>query len=411
MIGIIICVLLMVLLIFIGMAVKDVTNPAFLLTVSWLFSYTVLVVGDYESAVQYLNAYSFLPVIGVVVFCFGAVFPNSGKVIASPKRIDETADKIQIKRSLKIFVAFESALIGLLMAFAIKYAISNYNYNIWYSINSGFFDSVSGLKSFCIYIAPVMIVLMNIFFVNYLSEKNNLNYLIIQTGLTFLMVSLTNGRAGLLRLLIPLVFIYMIMRKKSNMQIIKIGVKAFAVILALFFLYNSLKRVMVQENQLEYAINSFLGYAGGGITAFSQWCDSSHQLFYGAYTFRPIYSLLNALGYPVTVVSVFEPFLRGPGGTLGNVYTSLKWYANDFGLVYALLIQFVFGVIHFWLYFKMYQKRSTGYLIACATSMYPLLMQFFSDQYVTSTTLWIVYFLSGMVFLRTPLFLTRKNNR
>ena len=411
MIGIIICILLILTAFLVSIVTRDVTNPLFLLLASWIFSFVVLVAGDYSSAVKYLNGYSFLLLFSIWIFGLGGVLGTAGKIMVNPKMISCTPDKLKARLGLRIFMSIEVLLFAFLFAFSMREALSNFSYNIWYSINEGVLKSIPGIKTACIYISPIMIVLMNVLFVHYLSTGKDKKYFIAQSLITVLLVFLSNGRAGLLRLMIPMVYIYMVMRKRSNLQIIRWGAKALIAVIIIFFVYNFLKRVTVEGNQIQYAVNSFLGYSSGGITAFSQWCNAPHRLYYGAYTFRPVFTLLRACGYPVEVVSVFEPFLRGPGGTLGNVYTSLKWYANDVGVVYALIIQFFFGVLHLHLYYKMQEQRTTGYIIACATSIYPLLMQFFSDQYVTSTVIWILYFIAGTIFLRTPLFFERKKGK
>ena len=97
-----------------------------------------------------------------------------------------------------------------------------------------------------------------------------------------------------------------------------------------------------------------------------------------------------------------QNFISIGNGVTTNVYTFYQYYISDFGCIYALLIQFLVGIFHGVSYKNMSQMKNYWIYIFCF-SIYPLIMQFFQDQYISLMSTWIQILIFGFVFLRTNL--------
>jgi oligosaccharide repeat unit polymerase len=148
-------------------------------------------------------------------------------------------------------------------------------------------------------------------------------------------------------------------------------------------------------------------YLCGGVVAYVDWINMSHHTYgYGIYTFRFFLAIINAVGFDVEVVPMVEKYVANINGNVGNVYTFYKWYANDFGLLYAMSWQFIVGIIHGYITKKMYSRKTEKWLLVFSISFYPLVMQFFMDEYITMLSAWVQIAFWIVIFLNTKVFYT-----
>jgi oligosaccharide repeat unit polymerase len=84
-----------------------------------------------------------------------------------------------------------------------------------------------------------------------------------------------------------------------------------------------------------------------------------------------------------------------------NVYTAFRVYERDFGLAYLGLMFFLFGFLHSMLFLKALESREIRYVLYYAFLLFPLLLTFFRDQYMTVFSSWlkIVIYIELFLFL------------
>jgi oligosaccharide repeat unit polymerase len=141
----------------------------------------------------------------------------------------------------------------------------------------------------------------------------------------------------------------------------------------------------VAENTTSF-LESLRGYTIGPFLAFSRLVEWNPDLSWGENTFRLFISIQYALGLSdMAPVSLMKGYAFVPDPT--NVYTVYEVYFRDFSYL-GVLIPPVFLILHFWLYRR---ARSSGgvWIFYYSASVYPLVMQFFQDQYFSLLSTWI----------------------
>lgn len=121
--------------------------------------------------------------------------------------------------------------------------------------------------------------------------------------------------------------------------------------------------------------------------------------------FKKIGEQLN-LAPNAKVNALVQPFVFVPYPT--NVYTLYSPYIRDFGKWYAWFMVAVFGFIHSWLFNKALSTKNFRYSLYYSFLLFPLLISFFMDFYLTIFSTWIqvIFFTELFVFLN-KLWITR----
>ena len=91
------------------------------------------------------------------------------------------------------------------------------------------------------------------------------------------------------------------------------------------------------------------------------------------------------------------------GGVMTNVYTFYDYYVRDFGCLYAVFAQFIAAYFH-GISYKGMLKRNPLQIYYFSFLSYPLVMQFFQDQYISLLSTWIQIIIAGLIVFKTPLF-------
>lgn len=151
-------------------------------------------------------------------------------------------------------------------------------------------------------------------------------------------------------------------------------------------------------------------YFSTSTIAFVEWIKTFNNYFYGINTFRFFVAVLSSIGYDIEVPSVVQEFIW-VYGDITNVYTVLHYYAKDFGLVYALIIQLILGMIHGFFYEKSILYRGINpFFIAVQSLLYfPLINQFFDDKYFSILSTWIQLLFWIWLFTRRGFIITDRN--
>ncbi len=112
----------------------------------------------------------------------------------------------------------------------------------------------------------------------------------------------------------------------------------------------------------------------------------------GNYTLRFFYVAAQSFGFISRVpfdAGLINNFVFVPYAN--NVYTIYSSYMKDFGIGYALIIVFLFGILQSWLYTKAVRTKNYKFAIYYAMLLYPLIMSFFADQYIGLFSQWLQF--------------------
>ena len=410
--NLVILLVLAAILILLSYVHKDLINPPVILTMAWMFPFLWLVFTEGIGKGGYdVDILAFYYVIGILVFCAGYYAVNK-RIVYDTGRF-EVVDRKSMTGLFKLFILAEAVLIAFFFYDAMKFVMGHFQYNIWFTykwnVSMGYYEDFF----FIPYLRTASRIFLCIMFVQFLQkghDKRDTKWFLLQAVLTALLNLMGQGRGALFSLVIPIGIIYILMRRKYSYDSIKIGMKVMAVLLIIFIVYSGMKSPYKTGEEIS-VFRNIENYLCGSMVAFLDWAKEPFREWgYGLYTFRFFLAILHALGFPVTVVPMVEPYVVNINGNVGNVYTFYKWYANDFGLLYALAWQFAVGALHGAIARQTLRKRSELWLISYAISFYPLIMQFFMDEYITMLSMWLQTVFWILLFLKTKLFYRELEN-
>jgi oligosaccharide repeat unit polymerase len=136
--------------------------------------------------------------------------------------------------------------------------------------------------------------------------------------------------------------------------------------------------------------SSVLDYLLGGVYAFNSVIRSGFMPDYGENTLRFFIAAANSLGLTDSEPKpLVMPFINNP--VISNVYSVYYPYAKDFWY-FGILFNALWAYIHSWLYYRV--KRNFIILFLYSILLYPLIMSFFQDQYMSLFSTWL-----QMIFL------------
>lgn len=138
-------------------------------------------------------------------------------------------------------------------------------------------------------------------------------------------------------------------------------------------------------------------YTVAPFVSFGELFKQGSPLLLGEYTFRFFISVMQALHLTEIVpVPMIREYPSVPG--LVNVYTVYEVYFLDFSYA-GFLVPTALLFVNWWLYVRA-KSVSGPWLFICAASYFPLVMQFFNDQYMTLLSMWIQIAFFCFVFVK-----------
>lgn len=123
--------------------------------------------------------------------------------------------------------------------------------------------------------------------------------------------------------------------------------------------------------------------------------------------FSKVLSVINKENSKTQENKLVKEFVFIPYPT--NVYTVYSPYIKDFGFIYVLLMLSLFSIIHTLLFCKALHGKKIRFVIYFTFMLYPLMMSFFQDQYMTlfSTWLQIIFYTEVILFCNKLLYKVR----
>lgn len=194
--------------------------------------------------------------------------------------------------------------------------------------------------------------------------------------------------------------------KKGNVKLLKeYGIKLLFFSIVAIILSIGLMVVRYSTTDISVVLSKFLVYAIGHIFALDHWLNNNltnHLLPYGfgIYTFEAFFSWL---GLKQRALGAYD-FIFFENGYSSNVFTFLRGYIIDFGLIGGILLTFILSL----LFHKVYRALQQGRFIYI-----PILIVFYhgtlTGQIISNFryTSYILAYL--MVFLSFRFFIYRRN--
>ena len=237
------------------------------------------------------------------------------------------------------------------------------------------------------YFLPLALVVSSIELCSYKAGKSSLARLCLSLLISLAYCYLATGRTYVLLLGVLMV---------SPLIIVKAIELRWVVFLLISFIFMyvfvtamTAKGVSLDAGFYENVATFWLSlqsYIIAPLLAFSIFFENWSGAEFGLNTFRFFISVFYKLGLvdyaPAVLVRDYETV---PNPT--NVYTVYEVYFRDFWYVGGLLPP-LFLVFHWWLYCRA-NKDGGVWVLLYSTSIYPLILQFFQDQYFSMLSTWI----------------------
>ncbi len=237
-------------------------------------------------------------------------------------------------------------------------------------------------------------------------------------AISSLMVSFADfSRNGLLFDLLPLVFIILMKKPLDNRRIVILLGIEFVLFLAFFIWFVKYRESSYISTDItdEMRLSMLADYLCSPIACLNYSIHNGMLEFIttsggGRYTMSGVWGLISRFIGGEGAPPVVQGYVQVGPEVSYNVYTVYQWTGMDFGLLYALLWHFLFGIIYGALF--TFSLRGNEYAILTYSVLsYPLVMMFFEDQYFSIGQTWIILMGFGVIiWLITRIGLKRNEN-
>lgn len=389
---------------------KKIMQPAVLFSLLWfiillahlIFSFTLL------SELFPLNVSTYLVLfIGVVAFSIGSFLQTviwqkneSGRVL--------TLNKIQedeLSTTLRCIIA---AIVAIGLPF---YIMASYRLFLISNMDNFFV----GLRTELVYgntdIGPTKYLVSFSFVVfavnlySYFRKKNKVNTILafLSFLITITYVIFFTGRGLFLMILSLYIGISYLHNKKFSFNKLLFVFASF-ILLFMFFgiIYGKggSKSYSLKEN-VEPVAQTTAIYVVSSLNALDLELQDNFDVDYsGNNSLRLFRKIAEQLGLVqnAKVGKLESEFVYVPYST--NVFTVYSSYIKDFGKFYAWVIIALFGFLHTWIYEKAVKTKGLRYSLYYSFLLFPLLISFFMDFYLTIFSTWIqiIFYTEAFIF-------------
>ncbi len=264
------------------------------------------------------------------------------------------------------------------------------------------------------YLLSLAIVLYAVNLYAYFNEKTKLNKVIVNICLiaTIIYAIFATGR----------LFFFMILAIYLGMSYLfnnTFSIKKYVWILVIFILFFMAHGVYYgkgggREDSLKENINSstetFGVYLVSSLSALNKEMEMHNEGSQsGNVTLRFFIKLGQQFNFfsSKELISFNKDFVFVPYPT--NVFTYYNAYIADFGRIYAWFMLIIFGFFHTLLFNKAKQTKNFRYSFYYCMLLFPLLVSFFSDMYLTVISMWLqIAFFGELILLCNKFFKSNK---
>lgn len=379
---------------------KNIFYPPTLYTLIWSIVFL-----SYVFFLAINNNLSFeLDTITLVIFLAGEIIFSTFALFAIPKtnitfQVTEIKILYKIDQILLLFLILVLPFyINLLVNIANQSKLANVNIYLALrheyvstGVKIGIFDYVNTVSVFAFALA--------VYRFNFTNFKNHPTlgktiYKVLYYLVPFIYAFLSTGRTYFV-LLLSIYIGLKVMAKAFGKKHLIVASSLFFVL----FIVNALILGKGADIDASYAdnaksiIENLTIYFLGGSYGFDSIIKSGFTLDFGEHTFRFFISVAHALGLTSTApAELVMPYVTTP--MITNVYTVYYLYVKDFGYLGLIFIA-IWGYLHTYFYYK--AKGSFLNLYIYALLLYPLMMSFFQDQYLSLLSTWIQLILFGII--------------
>ena len=242
---------------------------------------------------------------------------------------------------------------------------------------------------------------------NYVKRRLR-KYTLIILCISVLFVASVPTRNGILSFALPLVLLFACTHKLSNKTIIFLLIIAVVGFMGIYYAISIGKYWYLYEtstNPMKVLADEIKVYLSGSIIAFDATYSSHAYMYTGRNTFRFFIAVGDAIFGTSSALKLTNEFVS-ISGINTNVFTIYDFYIRDFGVFYALIAQFVISLIHGASY-KGMRKGELFQTYMYSLLSYPLVMQFFQDQYISLLSTWVQTVLVGWIILKAKIFVKK----
>ena len=236
----------------------------------------------------------------------------------------------------------------------------------------------------------------------YKQAKRIKKYVYLLLGLAILSAISVPTRNGILFFLLPLIVAFIATHDISNKKICIIGICSVVGFMMVFYWISLGKYWYLYKNASSSSSiiqNEIRTYLSGGIVAFLENLKKHSFTDGGSNTFRFFIAIGDRVFKSNHAVKLVKEFVDIGNGTTTNVFTFYDFYVRDFGCLYAILMQFIYACIH-GIAYKQTKKGNLLQIYFFAFLSYPLIMQFFQDQYMSLLSTWIQIIIVGVFIFK-----------
>lgn len=391
---------------------RNLMNPAVIFSFLWfvvlllhfIFSLTVL-----DELFPVSPDVFIIFFIGTISFSLG-VFLQTGLVQKAPKKLLKNVsvenNRDGILSGVRYFLV-AIILIGLpfyIMASYQVYLVSNIeNFLVGLRTELTYGDESLGPV---VYLQSFAFIVLAINLYSYFTDKSKRNQILLILTIIIVLgyTILSTGRGLFLLILILYAGIAYLHKKNfSFKRIARLGAFFLILFMIIGLIYgkggdsdDSLKeniRPMI-ENTAIYIVTPINALDYGLHNQFSINHRGNNTLRF----FTKIAEKLNLMPN-LEVSDLVQPFVYVPYPT--NVYTIYDAYIKDFGRLYAWLMVFIFGFIHSYFFNKAMSTKKLRFTLYYSFLLFPLIMSFFQDQYLSLTSTWLqfIFYIEVILFM------------
>lgn len=266
------------------------------------------------------------------------------------------------------------------------------------------------------YVSTLSYVVFALNLFAYYKQRNQINSVLLAVSLLLTIIFAVLSTSRTFFLMIFSIYVGVSFLQNENFSLKKI-VRLIGIFMILFIVIGWIygkggsTESSVKENLQPTAEVTSI-YVVSPLNALDYDLNNQFEINYkGTYTFRFFNKLFEQLGLVSNpnIPGQFQPFVFIPYPT--NVYTLYDKYIKDFGKFYAWAMVFLFGFFHTYLYNKAVFTRNLQYTIYYSVMLFPLLISFFDDLYLSGASVWIQIMIYIELITYVNFYLDAKYNR
>lgn len=375
--------LLIIILIFNIVIYKSFLNPIILQSILWMIYYVVLSINIESFDIIIEDAFYFI-FFQLVGFSLGGLIYeliyNKNYVESSIIDLQEKEDHDHIFIKYNLSLLYPIIVTTLLIAtyFLLKESTLTSLLNIQDLRETLVEDD--GKKYGTYGLIQIMISVYIIIFI-FTGSKFYLKYIILI--ILFFLYTFLLGSRGQFIFFLGALFYILIWQKRISKLKLALGI-GFVILIIFIVTYSR-----TDDIEGDFLINTLLVYTTASIPALVIEQVNNSEIF-GFNTFRLIYLWLNKFGFAFSIAPILSTWTKTP--LITNVYSYIKPYYHDFGLLGITIIPAFLGFVYNLLYYNA-RKRNKSSLLMLSLFIYPLIMQVFDEQYFRWATNWIYIYI------------------